>query len=89
MNNFSLWLVQRNPHLWFLEEVEGFNRPLRTLGHRSPLQLFAEEVSKLGYRLAVFLINHIKFIKVSRPRIRVLAFQRRRVVAKLPLNGFM
>ena len=72
MDNYARWLSASRPHCWWLEEVEGFCKPLPSLGGRAPVALFAERCSALGYAVAAMKIDHLSFIYVSRPRVWVI-----------------
>ena len=86
MTNFGLWIGQRRPHSWFLEEVGGFDRRLKSLGDRSPLQVFCKDAQTLGYAVAVFKINHLLFVKVSRPRIWVVGVSKQTCGGELAIS---
>ena len=71
MEGLPRYLKQRRPHCWWVEEVIGFKRSLKSLGGKSPLQVLARTAKSLGYACRCVTVDHMVFVRLSRDRIFV------------------
>jgi len=72
MDGLVRYLAHRQPKSFWLEEVEGFIRPLKTLLGKTPLQVLARELVALGYHVRAVKIDMSVFCQISRKRVFVI-----------------
>ena len=76
MRDFARLLRARMPHMFIVEEVEGFTKAMDALDGLSPAQALKAMVKVLGYGCTAILLDHRVFTAMARPRVWIIGVHR-------------
>ena len=76
VEEFANYLSERQPSMFWMEEVVGFTKRVEALG-MSPLAHVASKCRERGYAVEAFQLCHSVFINVRRPRVYFLGAHQR------------
>ena len=72
MRDFARLLQARLPHMFVVEEVEGFVKAMDVLDGLSPAQALKKIVKPLSYGCTALLLDHRVWTHMSRPRVWII-----------------